>query len=133
MSSHDYDCCDECAAPLHAHYWSLDRNIEVVSYSNKNNQVHSTATVLESHGLLTACHGECARCMVVGAMASRGYQWLYPGAGPIEHCAKCGKPTDLTKPHVAYAQTFGTEIRKPWLTTFEVSNSELVAVTGLAH
>lgn len=128
MADSGYGTCHNCLTHLQAHYWSLDRNIEQVTYDTSGGEVVATINVKESQGISVACSAACADDMVADAMAARGYKYLHPGDGPVEPCAKCGKPVDLTSPHVTYALTSGTEISKPWLTTFEVDDGQAVAI-----
>lgn len=128
MDTLDYGSCHHCGISLLARYWCLDRNIEQVSYSDTHGEMLATIAVIESVGLMLACGAECADSMVASAMAERGYKCLHPGDGPVEPCAKCGKPVILTNPHVAYALTSGNEMRAPWATTFDVDHGETVAI-----
>lgn len=131
MDTFDYGSCHHCGTPLLAHYWCLDRNIEQISYSDNDGEVLATINVIESVGLMLACGAECADSMVASAMAERGYKWLHPGDGPVEPCAKCGKPVVLTSPHVAYLLMSGTEVCTPGTVVFEVDHGDVVAILCL--
>jgi hypothetical protein len=110
------------------HYWSLDRNIEEVSYSDTHGEVLATITVIESVGLMLACGTECADSMVENAMAEHGYKCLHSGDGPSRTLREMQLTVILTCPHVTYTLTSGIEIRAPWATTFEVDDGQSVAV-----
>ncbi|MBP8168445.1 MAG: hypothetical protein KAX99_02175 [Azonexus sp.] len=128
MNANDFGRCDHCGTALHAKYWSFDRNIEQFSYAESSGKVETTINIILSEGLHTYCSDWCANLAVQEAMAERGFFNLYPGGGPIELCAECSKPVDMTKPHVAYNLMVGTEVRKLWMTEFIPHDSESIAV-----
>lgn len=128
MSNEDFGHCSHCKTPLKARYWSLDRNIEVISYTKLGRRAKSIINVLDCQGLMQLCSKDCARAAVSALMASLGYSRLNPGVSPIEPCSKCGAPTDLTQMHVAYNLLVGTEIQKPWLTEYAPETGETVAI-----
>jgi hypothetical protein len=128
MNPIDFGYCDHCGAALHAKYWSFDRNIEQFSYTESSGKVETTINIILCECLHAYCSEACANTAVQEAMAERGLFNLYPGGGPIELCAECSKPVDMTKPHVAYNLMVGTEVRKLWVTEFIPHDSENIAV-----
>ncbi len=129
MNTLNYGQCGQCGIAVGARYWSFDRYIEQLSYAAVGDKVDSTVTVLQADGLLSYCSEGCATTGIQEFVTDRGLTHLYPGDGPIELCAHCGKPVVMTKPHVAYVLLVGTETTKPW----EISapwTTEYVPETG---
>lgn len=114
MTTVEYGECGQCGITVGPRYWSFDRYIEQLSYEVVGDGVESTVTVLQAEGMQSYCSDGCATAGIQAFVADRGLTHLYPGDGPIELCARCGKPVVMTKPHVAYVLLVGTEISKPW-------------------
>lgn len=132
MTDSDFGECGHCGTHLTARYWSFDRNIEQVSYAKSGGKVQASINVIHSEGLQCYCSEDCALAVILEKMAAHGFSHLYPGGGPIELCARCSKPMDLTATHVAYNLLVGTESREPWLTQYTPETGETIAVVCLA-
>lgn len=131
-SSDTYGTCDCCGIALSSSYRSLDRNIEQYSYGglaeDGATSTSATCNIVASHSLMQLCSKDCAFIASTSEMSARDLKYLYPSSGPVEPCAKCGHPVDLSQHHVTYALTKGTEVRKPWITEFHTKDSRDLAV-----
>lgn len=128
-ASENYGECDACGVSLTARYWTFDRLVERVDYNRPGDTPSSSATVtvLRSETLEQMCSEDCARLVAFLRLAERGLRQGECGTGPIEVCAKCGGPVDLTQSHVAYQLMDQTESRQPWLTMINPIDSEILA------
>jgi hypothetical protein len=128
-ASDDYGICDTCMTPLTDRYWSFDRQVEQFVYDQPGHTPAECAsvTVLRSEPLGFYCGRGCAFPAALLLLAERGLRSTECGAGPIETCAKCGGPVDLTKPHVLYQLMDQTETRKPWLISIQPLELESLA------
>ena len=127
--SKDFVECGTCCASLGARYWSFNRLVEQVDYDRQGETPDdcATITVLRDDVLGQFCDDDCARLTAWLDLASRGLRLIECGAGPIESCAKCGGPVDLTKPHVFYQLMDQTETRQPWLVSVQPHDTEPLA------
>ena len=127
--SENYGECDACGVSLTARYWTFDRLVERIDYNRPGDTPGSSATVavLRSETLDQSCCEDCARLVASLGLAQRGLRQLQCANGPIEICAKCGGPIDLTRSHVAYQLMDQTESRQPWLTSLHPIDSESLA------
>lgn len=125
----DYGRCEACDAVLTARYHSFERLVERFSYDQPGETPddQATITVLRCDLLGLYCGQACAMPAVLLGLAERGLRPTDCGAGPIEVCAKCGGPMDLTKPHVAYQLMDQTETRQPWLASIEPHDTDTLA------
>ncbi len=121
--------CDTCGASLGARYWSFNRLVERVDYDRQGETPDdcATITVLRDDVLGQFCDDGCAKITAWSDLAGRGLRLIECGAGPIETCAKCGGPVDLTEPHVFYQLMDQTETRRPWLNTIQPHDTEALA------
>lgn len=128
MSEAYFGTCNTCGAGLGSRYHSLSRNLERRQYDHPDAASKAcTIHVLRSDRLEQYCGAECAWVGAYSELNDRGIPLLDPGEGRVTPCAKCGKPIDLTQPHVAYELMDQTEIRKPWLLSVKPHDSETVA------
>ena len=127
--SETYGVCDICEIWLTARYWTFDRLVQRFDYGQPGDSPEScaTVTVLRNDMLSQCCSIDCARFAALAGLVARGLRQAKCGAGPIEVCAKCNAPVDLTKPHVLYQLMGQTELRQPWLTTIEPLDIEYLA------
>lgn len=128
-ASDDYGVCDTCQIPLGARYWSFDRQVEQFVYDQPGDTPSecATVTVLHSDALGIFCGRDCASLTALLRLAEGGLRIVECAAGPIETCAKCGEPVDLTKPHVLYQLMDQTESRQPWLISIQPLDTESLA------
>lgn len=128
-ASDDYGVCDICEVRLGARYWSFDRQVEQFVYDRVGDTPGecATVTVLHSEALGIFCCRDCAWLAALLGLAERGLKIVECGAGPIETCAKCNGPVDLTKPHALYQLMDQTESRQPWLITLQPIDTESLA------
>ena len=127
--------CDHCQNGLCDYRFYLDRNVQLFSYSGMVDAdgiaEHIQATVLYSDSVNYFCSVGCADASVQKILHSLGLKLLPPGIGPVETCAKCNGPVDMTAPHVAYDLMKATKVSKPWLTHLKVHNDEYLCVVCL--
>lgn len=127
--SENFGECEACGASLGARYWSFNRLVERLDYDRQGDAPDdcATITVLSDEPLGQFCGDGCARLTALLGLAERGLRLFDCGTGPIETCAKCGGPVDLTEPHVFYQLMDQTETRKPWLNTIQPHDFESLA------
>ena len=125
----NYGVCDICGDALSARYWTFDRLVERYDYDRQGDTPGCSAavTVLRNETLDQCCDADCAHLAATLGLAQRGLKQRACGSGPVETCAKCGGPVDLTKPHVLYQLMDQTESRQPWLTMIQSVDSESLA------
>ena len=125
----DFGCCGACAASLTARYTSLNRLVERTDYDRPGETPDDQATIttLRDDVLGEYCDAVCAMPSALLVLFERGLRHAGGGAGPIETCAKCGGPVDLTEPHVTYQLMDQTETRKPWLISIQPHDAEVLA------
>lgn len=125
----DFGRCDTCEAGLTSRYSSFNRLVERIDYDRPGETPddQATITILRDDVLGEFCGEVCAMPSVLLALFERGLRHSGGGAGPIETCAKCGGPVDLTQPHVAYQLMDQTETRKPWLISIHTHEAETLA------
>jgi hypothetical protein len=56
-------------------------------------------------GLECYCSRECLNARRVAVMAAENVPIRRPGIGPVETCAKCGGPVDMTCFHLTYLES----------------------------
>lgn len=125
--------CDHCQTELSNRRFYLDRNVEFFSYSSMSNSSdgiadHIQATVLYSESINHFCSFGCADAGVPKIFHALALAILPPGIGPVETCAKCNGPVDMTAPHIAYGLMEATKVSQPWLTHLDVHHSEYLCV-----
>ncbi|MGZ8220877.1 MAG: hypothetical protein ACXWT0_04425 [Methylobacter sp.] len=124
--------CDHCQNELSDYRFYLDRNVQFFSYSGMVDAdgiaEHIQATVLYSENVNHFCSASCSDASVAQILHSLGLKLLPPGIGPVETCAKCNGPVDMTAPHVAYSLLEATRVSKPWLTQLKVHNHAFLCV-----
>jgi hypothetical protein len=124
--------CDHCRTALPDHRFYLDRNVQYFSYLGRLDAdgiaEHIQAAVLYSESLNHFCSGGCADASVPQILESLGLKILPPGTGPVETCAKCNGPIDMTAPHVVYSLLEATKVIEPWMTSLKVHNHEFLCV-----
>ena len=128
MSDTYFGICATCSTTLNSRYHAFNRNIERLQYSPSSAppQLRS-CIVLHSEQLAHYCSPECAEAGASFVLEQLGIPLQITGNGPIEPCSKCGKPVNLTVPHVAYELMDLTEIRQPWLLSIQAHDSKTVA------
>lgn len=122
--------CDLCGEALDAFHHSLDRLIEQLSYPppDETGEALISARVLFAESLEKYCCAPCASEGISQVFKACKLRLSFPGAGPIEACARCGAPVDLSQPHVVYQHMVLTETRQPWLTQIEPHEVIVLAV-----
>jgi ssDNA-binding Zn-finger/Zn-ribbon topoisomerase 1 len=125
----DFVECDTCGASLDVRFWSFDRLVQRFDYDRQGDTPDdcATVTVLRDEMLGQFCDDDCARLTALPDLAERGLKLVECGAGPIETCAKCGGPVDLTEPHVFYQLMDQTVTHKPWLSSVQPHDTEALA------
>ena len=128
-NSRDFGICDTCGTSLAARYTSFERLVERFAYDRTGNTPgeQATVTIIRMDMLGQYCDEKCAWPDAVLSLAERGLRHTGDGSGPIEPCARCGGPVDLTRPHVAYQLMDQTETRQPWLISIQPHSSETLA------
>ena len=128
MSDACYGTCNTCGVALDSRYHSLSRNVERHQYNPPDADPTScTNHILRSDRLEQYCGAECAWVGAYSELNDRGISLIDLGKGKVSPCSKCGKPIDLTQPHVAYELMDQTEIRQPWLLSVNPHDSKTVA------
>lgn len=126
------DHCDHCQNDLSDYRFYLDRNVQFFSYSGMDDSdgiaEHIQATVLYSDSISHFCNASCVDISVPKILGSLGLKILPPGIGPVETCAKCNGPVDMTAPHIAYSLLEATRVSEPWLTHLKVHSHEFLCV-----
>jgi hypothetical protein len=121
----DFNNCPVCNKKLSNHFYSFDRHVEVSQY--KQFMGSTSLTVLRSEPIAECCSAECAWSSIFLGLAERGLKLTGGGVGPIEVCAKCGGPVDMSEPHVSYVYHDQTFEEQPWLSSITVHYAEGLA------
>ena len=61
--------------------------------------------ILDSYGLECYCSRACVDARRDVVMRDEGVPIRRPGIGPIESCAICGRPVDMTESHRSYVES----------------------------
>lgn len=99
---HDDDMefeCESCGAMFRGTLYAVDRELERVGFGASNPPVVS---IRDSENIANFCSTMCRERGRAAVMAAEGVPIQRVGVEPIEPCAKCGKPVDLTGWHLTY-------------------------------
>lgn len=98
----EFECC-QCTTMFRRLLWSLDRSFERVEFGGPMPEVE----VIGAEGVAEYCSCECMAAHVPTAMEGERVPIpaVPPTIGPVESCALCRGPVDMTTFHLAYGRS----------------------------
>ena len=104
------DCfyCMNCKQPFRTPLFDVTRSIEQMHYYGEERMPE--AEVLQAESIAVCCSQSCFTSELPSLLQNEGVRATYPGPGPIELCARCGKPVDMSVPHFAWTEEYSSVI-----------------------
>ena len=91
--------CMSCGSMFRGTLYAVDREVKRVAFDASD---VPTVHVKESEDIGSLCSVDCRERGRDAVMKAEGVPIRRPGIGPIESCAKCGRPVDMTNWHRTY-------------------------------
>jgi hypothetical protein len=93
--------CENCAVTFSTRIFEIARAFEKVSYS----RALPSVAVRNSESLANFCSADCRTKGRDAVMARYRVPVLRVGIGPIEPCARCRGPVDMTEFHITFTES----------------------------
>lgn len=130
----EFECC-QCSTMFRRLLWSLDRSFERVEFGGPMPEVE----VIGAEGIGNYCSCACMVAHVPKAMEDERVPIpaVPPSLGPVESCALCRGPVDMTRFHLTYGrcqveQVSSMTMRPLWSDTVAVICNTCRPLTGAA-
>lgn len=91
--------CESCGKMFSGVLFAIDREFERVAFAAGELPVVS---ISGSENIANFCSADCRKKGRESVMRAEGVPIQRVGLGPIETCAKCGGPVDMTGWHLTY-------------------------------
>ncbi|MBB5463681.1 hypothetical protein [Paraburkholderia sp. Cpub6] len=95
----EYECFT-CNIRFKGRVFSITREWERVDFTKSLPVIE----IADAEGLECYCSRACLEKRRDEVMAKEGVPIRYPDIGPVESCAKCAEPVDMTEFHLTYLQ-----------------------------
>ena len=99
IANDEYECFT-CSVRFKKKVFSITREWERVDFSEALPEVD----ILDAYGLECYCSKSCLEGRRDEVMARGQVSITRPNLGPVETCAKCGGPVDMSEFHLAYLE-----------------------------
>lgn len=127
----DENCfyCMVCERPFYSPLYSITRTVEqMVFYPGER---PPEADVLSSESTGDYCCQTCLNRDRDRLLMNEGVRVTFPGPGPIETCSRCGRPVDMTQPHMTWTEEVAAVTWGQSLETLQPTSAQLLAVKCL--
>jgi hypothetical protein len=92
--------CEHCGTLFDRHLFDIAKSLEQVDYLGPIPSVE----VEQEESVANFCSTACRNKKRQTTMQQQGVPLRRIGIGPIEPCARCGAPVDMTKFHVTFTE-----------------------------